>query len=456
MLSVRMVTGLTTPRSGRHSNRDRRNRDNRDRPYSDDRDRGYRDDRDRGYSDDRDRGYGDDHERRNRNDRPRGRWGRKRRGRGRIRRLVRKPWVRVVLGGFGVFLLVVSWSVGHALTVPGGGSVSERLAEWARDHYLGPLVTFGEWISYSPPKAGGKPSFALTGPSANVTSRPKATGPVQIYGPPPPLKSMAGKPLPGEGKWRVLGVVNGNPAIYGTYLRASNVYTSYVVGIASMNQSLLRFQLRPGAEDPGPGNWKLPAEIPPPARRGLEATFNGGFKISVSGGGFYLNGATAGRLTRGTASVVYYKDGHIAIGNWGQTVHMTPDVVGVRQNLHLIVQNGKVPASVNYNVESAWGATLGGGYYVWRSGIGITSDGRVIFAYGPSLNVSELADVLKEAGAVTAMQLDINPDWMSYMYYFPGNHPADPTPHNLLPDQIQPPDRFYSLASRDFTAVYAR
>ena len=55
------------------------------------------------------------------------------------------------------FLLVVSWSVGHALTMPGGGSASERLAEWARDHYLGPAVTFGEWLTYQPPKVGGKP-----------------------------------------------------------------------------------------------------------------------------------------------------------------------------------------------------------------------------------------------------------------------------------------------------------
>ena len=44
------------------------------------------------------------------------------------------------------------------------------------------------------------------------------------------------------------------------------------------------------------------------------------------------------------------------------------------------------------------------------------------------------------------MQLDINPDWMSYMYYLPKHHPADPTPVNLLPDQMQPPDRYYSLS----------
>ncbi len=79
----------------------------------------------------------------------------------------------------------------------------------------------------------------------------------------------------------------------------------------------------------------------------------------------------------------------------------------------------------------------------------------MIFAYGPALNVRELAEVLRHAGAVTAMQLDINPDWMSFMYYL-HDESSHPRPVNLLPDQVQPPDRYYTPASRDFTAVYAR
>ncbi|HEY3957014.1 MAG TPA: phosphodiester glycosidase family protein [Streptosporangiaceae bacterium] len=372
------------------------------------------------------------------------------------RRLRDRLWFRVTGAVLAVFLLVTGWSVGHALTVPGGGSVSERLAEWARGHYLGPLVTFGEWLSYSPPKKGGKPSFALTGPSASVPSPSASTTHAVSYGPPARLKSLAGKPLPGEGAWRVLSTVDGHPAIYGTDLRSSSVYTSYVAGIASMNQSLLKFQLHPGAEDPGPGNWHAQPFIPPRLRTGLEATFNSGFKIDVSDGGFFLNGTTRGSLTKGVASEVYYRNGHLAIGVWGRTVHMTPDVVGVRQNLHLIVADGKVPGTVDSNVGTSWGATLGGGYYVWRSGIGVTRDGRVIFVYGPALNVRGLAELLKRAGAVTAMQLDINPDWMSYEYYLPKHHPGDPVPVNLLPDQMQPPDHYYSPNSRDFTTVYAR
>jgi hypothetical protein len=184
--------------------------------------------------------------------------------------------------------------------MPGGGSVSQRLAEWARDHYLGPVVTLGEWLTYQPPKVGGKPSFALTGPTAAAPKKPK----VVTYAPPQQLTAMAGRPLAGEGVWRVLATAHGQAAIYGTYLRPSSIYTSYVAGIASINQNLVRFELRPGAEDPGPGKWHAMSYIPPGTREGLLATFNSGFKIASSGGGFYLNGISRGVLTPGVASMV--------------------------------------------------------------------------------------------------------------------------------------------------------
>ena len=316
------------------------------------------------------------------------------------------------------------------------------------------MVTFGEWLSYSPPKAGGKPSFSLAVPKASPVKykHTKAFKPII----PKKLSSPAGTPLPGEGQWRVLETVKGEPAIFGTFLRPSSVYTSYVAGIVSMDQRLVTFQLHPGVQDPGPGNWKSPAWIPPGSRTGLLATFNGGFELDSAGGGFYLNGVTKGTLTNGAASVVYYRNGTIKIGSWGQEVRMTSQVAGVRQNLKLIVDHGQVPASVNQDVLGSWGATLGGGYYVWRSGLGVTADGRVIFVYGPALNVQELANLLQRAGAVEALQLDINPYWMSYEYYQADGHPSDPKPVNLLPTQQQTAYRYYSVYSRDFTSVYSR
>ena len=254
----------------------------------------------------------------------------------------------------------------------------------------------------------------------------------------------------------MLETVNREPAVLGTFLRPDKVHTSYVAGIASFDQRLVRFQLHPGAEDPGADNWKALPYVPAGARRGLLSTFNGGFKLDSAGGGFDLNGVTHGTLTKGAASVVYYRDGSLKIGAWGSEVRMTHDVAGVRQNLKLIVDHGKVPAAVNQDVIASWGATLGGGYYVWRSGLGVTKDGRVIFVYGPALDVNELAGLLQRAGAVEALQLDINPYWMSFEYYQAAGHTTDPRPVNLLPTQQQSAYRYYSAYSRDFTTVYAK
>jgi hypothetical protein len=372
---------------------------------------------------------------------------------GRFRRMFRRPTVRVILALLLVCCCWLAFSIGQALTAPSGGTLASKLSEWARDHYLGPVVTFGEWLTYDPPKVGGKPQFSLSDPQGKLSYKREHDFQADV---PKRLSSPAGDPLPGEGEWRLVETVHGEPALFTTFLRVDSVHTSYAAGIASFDQRLVSFRLHPGAEDPGQNFGDVASWIPPGARTGLLATFNGGFKLDSAGGGFYLNGATRGTLTSGVASVVYYRDGTIKIGEWGRDVGMSSDVVGVRQNLKLIVNRGQVPASVDQDVETSWGATLGGAYYVWRSGIGETKDGRIIFVYGPSLSVHSLADLLHRAGAVEGMQLDINPYWMSFEYYQAHGHPADPSPEILLPTQQQTALRYYSPYSRDFTAVYAR
>jgi len=376
----------------------------------------------------------------------------------RTRRMFRRPSVRIVSALVAVFLLWVTFSVGQAAFKNNGQGVSANVAEWARDHYLGPVVTFGEWLSYKPPPKGGKPSFSLAVPSGQAVTPVKTSGSKsKAFVPdiPGTLTSLAGSSIAGEGQWRVVEKVNGEPAILATFLRDAT-YTSQVNGIASIDQRLVKFSLRPGTEDPGAANWGVSNYIPAGQRKGLLATFNGGFKLSSAGGGFYLNGIYHGSLVDGTASIVYYKDGTIKIGQWGRDFTMNKAIVGVRQNLKLLVDRGKVSPNANSDVMSNWGATLGGGAYVWRSGLGITKDGRVVYVYGSALNAQDLGLLLQRAGAVEGMQMDINPAWMKFDYYQAGSHPSDPTPVPLLPTQQPRPDSYYTPSTRDFTAVYAR
>jgi hypothetical protein len=378
----------------------------------------------------------------------------------RTRRFFRRRPVRIASAVIAVFLVFVMFSAGQAAFRSNGQGLSANLAEWARDHYLGPVVTFGEWLSYNPPPKGGKPSFSLAVPSGEALSSGTAakTRAKNAFTPdiPATLKSLAGSPIAGEGQWRVVEKVGGQPAMLTTFLRDAT-YTSQVNGIASIDQRLVKFSLRPGTEDPGTSQaWGVPSYIPAGKRTGLLATFNGGFKLDSAGGGFYLNGLYHGSLIKGTASVVYYKNGTVKIGEWGRDFTMSSSVAGVRQNLRLLVDHGKVAADASSNVMSNWGATLGGGYYVWRSGIGITKDGRVVYVYGSALNAQDLGLLLQRAGAVEGMQMDINPAWMKFDYYQAKTSPANPVPVPLLPTQQPSPYSYYTPSTRDFTAVYAR
>jgi len=377
----------------------------------------------------------------------------------RTRKLFRLRSVRIVSAVLALFLVWVTFSFGQAAFKNNGQGFAANAAEWARDHGLGPVVTFGEWLSYNPPAKGGKPSFSLAVPSGEaVTPGKPAKGKTKnafVPDIPATLKSLAGSPIAGEGQWRLAESVKGEPAILTTFLRDAT-YTSYVNGIASIDQRLVKFSLRPGTEDPGAANWGVSDYIPASQRTGLLATFNGGFKLDSAGGGFYLNGIYHGTLNKGVASVVYYKNGTIKIGQWGRDVSMSSSVAGVRQNLMLLVDHGKVAANASSNVMSNWGATLGGGYYVWRSGLGITRDGRVVYVYGPELNAQDLGLLLQRAGAVEGMQMDINPAWMKFDYYQAKGKPSDPTPVPLLPNQQPDPYSYYTPSTRDFTAVYAR
>ncbi|HEX4094309.1 MAG TPA: phosphodiester glycosidase family protein [Trebonia sp.] len=380
----------------------------------------------------------------------------------RTRRFFRRPTVRVISALAGVLVVWAAFSAGQATFQNNGQGYAANLAEWARNHHLGPIVTFGEWLSYNPPKVGGKPAMSLAVPKdeqvapATVTrAKAKRHGPVFVPDIPAALRSLAGKPVSGEGQWRVVEKVKGEPAILTTFLRDAT-YTSYVNGIASIDQRLVRFYLRPGYEDPGYGHWKAPFDAPAGSRDGLLATFNGGFKISDAEGGFYLNGAHYDALVNGAASIVYYKNGTVKIGQWGRDFRLNSSIAGVRQNLKLLVDRGRISPNLDQDIETSWGATLGGGYFVWRSGLGITSDGRIVYVYGPALNVQDLAELLRRAGAVEGMQLDINPAWMKFDYYQVHGHPGDPTPVPLLPTQQSSPYSYYDPSTRDFTAVYAR
>jgi hypothetical protein len=113
-----------------------------------------------------------------------------------------------------------------------------------------------------------------------------------------------------------------------------------------------------------------------------------------------------------------------------------------------------VVADIASTVTNKWGKTIGNKFYVWRSGLGVTATGKLVYVAGPALSTRTLAELLQRAGAVRAMELDINADWVSGMWYVHG--PAGAVPHKLNPDASRPANRYFSVSSRDFVAVSVR
>ena len=216
----------------------------------------------------------------------------------------------------------------------------------------------------------------------------------------------------------------------------------------------VRFDLHVGTTDPAVGSAVIPldsrASIGPDEIPLLLAAFNGGFKESSQAGGFELDGEVLNPLVTGMASFVIDADGATHVGVWGAGLPAPGEQVeSVRQNLPPLVSGGA--ASPTVGDATTWGAMLGPGPAVARSGLGQDSKGDILYAAGMSLTPTDLAASLVEAGAVDAMQLDINPEWVQADAAPTGGAPLV----SLIPGQNRPADQYQLGWMRDFIAVIA-
>jgi hypothetical protein len=181
------------------------------------------------------------------------------------------------------------------------------------------------------------------------------------------------------------------------------------------------------------------------------ATFNSGFKLEDSGGGFAEGGHTYAPLKPGLATITRYRNGRIDVNAWNGGPDVGPNIIYARQNLPLIVNHGRPNPNLSDGPE--WGATLGNAILVWRSAVGVDRYGNLIYASAPDQTVRSLAAIMIRAGAVRAMELDINTYWTSFITYrFPGAQ----DPANLLASMDRSPQRYLTPDDRDFFAVYLR
>ena len=330
----------------------------------------------------------------------------------------------------------------------------------ARFALLGSAI---QLLLFLAPAAGaGARTLGSPGSPTTASSVGGSTGPAPLPTP-GPLTSFVGSAVPAQGQWRPYGrPVGGHEAVYETTLVPPG--GAEPAGIAWMDTRLLRARLYSGSVSPGGGPYHFTAPIEPAQARTLVAAFNGGFQMSAAQGGYYTEGRTVYPLRAGAASLVIYSGGSVALGAWGLDVGMTPRVVAVRQNLVPLVDRAQPAPLASTPNWLVWGATCGayscsgpGIENQWRSGLGITADGALVYVAGPSLDPLQLAQLLVRAGAVRAMELDINPYWPDFVTYRPTSPYGLAAPGNgtkLLATMTQGPATFFTPSwARDFVTM---
>ena len=272
--------------------------------------------------------------------------------------------------------------------------------------------------------------------------------------------------------------------------RPGGVWAGHQVVVMWLSHTAVRLSQHPGVRttysrmfDPGgSSHWSTPPVLTPvrPWQVGLAATFNGGFKITNGDahGGYWDSGygvnaravvvadPTGKRtLTSGAESLVIYRNGSWTIGAWNREVRMTSAVRFVRQELVALVDKSQInPLTRSSACQLRWGKTISGTCAPWRSAVGLTSTGDLVYVAGRSLTPYQLAVILREAGAVRAMQLDINTQWLSAIYYNAAGavRGTRATPHVLVSPYysatryITGSARAGTASNRDFFAAYLR
>lgn len=257
--------------------------------------------------------------------------------------------------------------------------------------------------------------------------------------------------LPTEGVWHGAGkAVRGAPAVMVTVFRPEAAYPRQVAYAAWIDTSRVTLQLYPGRVQPPHASPRGPMEVPTAMRGALLAAFNSGFTYKDSHGGFAAGGITMEPMRPGQATVVGYADGRVDVRSWTGGSTVTPDVALARQNLSLLVDNGRPGPKLADG--SAWGVTVGNAVRVWRSGLGVDASGNLIYVAAPGQTAASLAGALIRAGAVRAMQLDINTYWPSFITY---RRPGAIGAVKLVPNPDQTAARYLTPDDRDFFAVYA-
>lgn len=294
--------------------------------------------------------------------------------------------------------------------------------------------------------------------SSNESLKPEVLKPAPLVL--PEVKKLQAELEEGEGVWTTEGLPRTSMEdmlMAKTFVRpdASRPYAS--VGVLILDKRRIKLNMVGGPESPGGDRGiRGTGRIPDADRSNLLIAWNGGFQGPHGGFGMYADGKQYRPLIKGLASVAVAKDGTITMGEWGRTLFWSDDLVAVRQNAALLVEDCEVSklASEQGQNNDIWGyvdvnTTK---FITWRSAIGLTENGDLLVAAGSNLSAASLARALWAVGACTAMQLDINSPYV-LTSLFSKQSDGSMQASKFIKSMPDNPARFLNTQPRDFMYV---
>src|ERR1035437_1186817 len=234
-------------------------------------------------------------------------------------------------------------------------------------------------------------------------------------------------PLLGEGVWNNLASADfpNTEVMADTFIRPDPQRSFAIVSVVQINTKLLGIRSVSGTKEPGEslrnfGTGVIPQDVLD--SRNLVAAFNGGFLYNDGKYGMIVGDKVYAPLKVNTGTLVAYTDGSVKVLNYTGD-NLGKNIVFARQNGPLIIDDSQETTLSPKDDKTIRGTIYNGkkiipnGTFTYRSGIGITKTGNLLYAVGNNLSPASLEDALQMAGAVSAMQLDINPSHIHFNFF---------------------------------------
>jgi hypothetical protein len=267
--------------------------------------------------------------------------------------------------------------------------------------------------------------------SGSGPSTPTFTDP-EIGWPPPSIKPLVDKPLPGEGEWIALdkdpfvSQMPGAPAAFlTTFIRPNPKRLDLRVYVTLWDARQIALHMESGTVEPVSATGERgPGLIPrdPEVMRHVVAAFNGGFQAQHGEYGMQANHVLYLPPKPYAATVMEMEDGSTAFGTWPPPTagsaagSIPPGVMSLRQNLTALVEFDKF----NPWSRTWWGGTppgWGDNVHTARTAVCLTKENFVGYFWSAIISAEDLGSALLAAGCQYAIHLDMNPGHAGFEFY---------------------------------------